>query len=168
VEYILRLPPVIGKRRVEQLASRARAEVGALSGQQRTVHHFVVRELPRHGRAMAPEMIAVNVGLQTQEVTAILDYLEAKKGFLFRNNEGTLLWSVKWVWPGLELAEELAGDVAFQAPFDLTVGLSVGSSWLLVGAGVGVVAEPGANDGVQGSVELAVTVAVEPVACHSA
>ena len=90
---VLRLPPGIGTKRVEQLAARARAEAGALSAQHRAVHHFVVRELPRHGRAMAPETIADSLGLPTHEVAAILADLEAKKGFLFRNDEGSVVWA---------------------------------------------------------------------------
>jgi hypothetical protein len=91
--YILRLPPGIGTKRVEQLAARARAEVGALSVKQRAVHHFVVRELPRHGRAMAPATIAESLDLATDEVAAILADLEAKKGFLFRNDHGSVVWA---------------------------------------------------------------------------
>lgn len=90
---ILRLPPAIGKKRVEQLAVRARAEAGEISAQNRAVHHFVVRELPRHGHPMPPQTIAESLGLPTDEVTVILADLEARKGFLFRNEDGAVVWA---------------------------------------------------------------------------
>ena len=66
-------------------------------------------------------------------------------------------------WWVLEEPEELSGDVALEASLDLAVGLSFGSASLGVGAGGGVVAEPAEHNDVQGLVELAIPVAVEPV-----
>jgi hypothetical protein len=91
--HILRLPPAIGQKRVNQLAARARAEVGELSAEHRAIHHFVVSELPRHGSAMPPQTIAESLGLPTDEVAAILADLESRKGFLFRNDDGEVVWA---------------------------------------------------------------------------
>jgi hypothetical protein len=90
---ILRLPPAIGTKRVGQLAARARAEVGGLPARHRAVHHFVVAELPRHGRQLSPRTIAEHLGLPVEETIAILADLEARKGFLFRNEEGAVVWA---------------------------------------------------------------------------
>ena len=90
---ILRLPPTMGRKRVAQLAERARREVGAVSALHRAVHHFVVRELPRWGGAMPPQEIAAGLGLSSKEVTEILADLEARKGFLFRNEDGAVAWA---------------------------------------------------------------------------
>ena len=90
---ILRLPPAIGRKRVGQLAERAREVAGAVSAQHRAVHHFVVRELPRLGMPMPPQHIADGLDLPLPTVTGILADLEARKGFLIRNEDGEVVWA---------------------------------------------------------------------------
>lgn len=91
--HILRIPPQLGRWRIAKLADRARKEVGALSDQHRLVHHFVVQELPRVGGPLAPDVVAEATELTGSQVTKILDDLEAKKGFLFRNERGDVVWA---------------------------------------------------------------------------
>lgn len=91
--HILRLPDQVGSRRVRQLAERAREVVGEVSPQHRAVHHFVVRELPRFGRPMPPEHIADGLDLPVATVVEILADLEARKGFLFRGDDGAVVWA---------------------------------------------------------------------------
>ena len=67
--------------------------VGEVSSQHRTVHHFVVRELPRFGRPMPPGHIADGLGLPVATVAGILVDLEARKGFLFRGRDGAVVWA---------------------------------------------------------------------------
>jgi hypothetical protein len=90
--HILRLPAGLGKRSVGELSERAREVVGLLSAEHRAVHLFVARELPRLGRPIPSETIAEGVDLPLATVTVILDELEARKGFLFRNEEGAVVW----------------------------------------------------------------------------
>ena len=91
--HILRLPPGIARKKVGQLGKRARAEVGVLSAEHRAVHHFVVRELPRFGKPMPPDFIAENLDLPLATTTTILAELEAKKAFLFRDEDGAVAWA---------------------------------------------------------------------------
>jgi len=91
--HIIRLPPAIGRKRVDQLAERARAEVGAVSTPHRRVHHFVVRELPRFGRPIPPQAIAEGLDLPLPTVIEILTELEARKSFLFRDEDGSVIWA---------------------------------------------------------------------------
>lgn len=90
---ILRLPPAIGRKRVGQLAERAREVVGAVSAQHRAVHHFIVRELPRLGTPMPPQHIADCLDLPLPAVIGTLADLEAGKGFLVRNEDGAVVWA---------------------------------------------------------------------------
>ena len=76
-----------------KLARRAQAEVGAVSLQHRAVHHFVVRELPRCGGPMPPQMIAEGLGMPPDLVQGVLAELEARKCFLFRNEDGEVVWA---------------------------------------------------------------------------
>ena len=69
--HMIRLPPMIGTRRVGQLADRARGEVGALSEEHRAVHHFVVRELPRVGAPLPPQLVAESLNLRLAHVDMI-------------------------------------------------------------------------------------------------
>lgn len=64
------------------------------------------------------------------------------------------------------MAEELAGDVALQAAFDLAGALALRDSPLDVFDGLGVLAHADHHDGVQGAVELAVTETAQPVTSH--
>jgi hypothetical protein len=66
------------------------------------------------------------------------------------------------------LAEELSGDVALQAAFDVTDRLALGHAALHVGLGLGVLAHADQHDGVQRAVELPVAATVQPVADHGA
>ncbi len=90
--HILRLPPVLGKRSVGELSERAREVVGHLSDDHRAVHLFVASELPRLGGPVPPKTIAEGLDLSLATVRVILDELEARKGFLFRNEEGAVVW----------------------------------------------------------------------------
>ncbi len=90
---IVRLPPALGRKRVGQLAERAREVVGGVSAQHRVVHHFVVRELPQFGTPMPPQHIAAGLDLPLPTVIEILADLEARKGFLIRNGDGDVLWA---------------------------------------------------------------------------
>src|SRR5215831_16049575 len=58
---------------------------------------------------------------------------------------------------------EVAGEVALDASADFAVGFALGAASFDVGQGLGVAPHPGHGDLVQGSVELTVTEAVEPV-----
>ena len=50
-------------------------------------------ELPRSGRPLAPEAIATALRLPVECVVGLLDDLEKRKLFLFRNPEGEVAWA---------------------------------------------------------------------------
>ena len=91
--HILRLPPAIGRKRVGQLAEGLGLRSVSCRAQHRRVHHFVVRELPRFGRPMPPQTIAEGLDLPLPTVIQILTDLEARKIFLFRDEEGSVVWA---------------------------------------------------------------------------
>lgn len=93
VRHMLRLPPMIGTKRLAELAERARVEVGALSAEHRSVHHFVVRELPRADGPLPPEVVAEHLDLSLERVIQIFDDWEAKKAILFRDDQGAVVWA---------------------------------------------------------------------------
>lgn len=91
--HMLRLPPAVSKRAVGKMAERAEAETAALSEQHRAVHHFVVRELPRVGEPLRPEVVAESLKLAPTRVIEILDELEAKKAYVYRDEHGAVVWA---------------------------------------------------------------------------
>ena len=80
------------------------------------------------------------------------------EGARFRRSPRWLIEAV-----GFEHAEQVAGDVTFEAALDLARSLAFGGAFGGVGTGRGVVLQAGQHDGVQRAVELAVTAAVEAV-----
>jgi hypothetical protein len=57
------------------------------------VRYYVVLELPRAGRPLAPVAIARALGLSEPRVRAILEELERNLFFLVRNEEGAVTWA---------------------------------------------------------------------------
>jgi hypothetical protein len=57
------------------------------------VRDYVVLELPRFGKPIPPEHIAENLKLPMGRVKGVLDELERNMTFLFRNEEGSVVWA---------------------------------------------------------------------------
>lgn len=91
--HIVPLPSIVGRKRVEALSRRARAESEALTGEQQAVHHYVVEALPKNEGRLSPETVAEELQLPVTRVVEILAELEAKKAFLFRDEQGAVLWA---------------------------------------------------------------------------
>lgn len=91
--HIVPLPSIVGTKRVEALSRRAQSESEALSDEHRAVHHFVVEALPNVEGPLSPETVAEELRLPLPRVIQILDELEAKKAFLFRDEQGAVTWA---------------------------------------------------------------------------
>ena len=91
--HILALPGSLLEKRVARAARRFEEELAFLTGDHRRVHHLVVRELPAHGRPMEPGWVAGEVGLAEDRVRAILQELEENMAFLYRNQDGAVVWA---------------------------------------------------------------------------
>lgn len=57
------------------------------------VHHFAVKELPYAGKPLSPDVISKRMGIPVDQITDILDDLEKRMTFLFRNNKGAVTWA---------------------------------------------------------------------------
>jgi transcription antitermination factor NusG len=87
------VPRVLWRGMIMQEVGKTEKRLGFITPEHRTVHHFVVRELPRIGGPVAPEYVAQGVGLPVERVNVILDDLEAAMTFLFRNEEKAVSWA---------------------------------------------------------------------------
>ena len=91
--YIINVPPFLWEKQIFRMKRRLQAEYSSLSKEHHSVHHFVVRELPKAGKPLSPELIADRLDIPVDRVRTILDDLEKGMTFLFRNNKGEVAWA---------------------------------------------------------------------------
>jgi hypothetical protein len=87
------VPTFLLKRRMRKAQKKFETELSFMTEEHRLVHHFVVRELPYVGKPLSLEFAATRLGLPIERVNAILDDLEKHMTFLFRNNQGEVVWA---------------------------------------------------------------------------
>ena len=90
---MLPIPWALFTRVMRREASKTGRALGGLDDEHRRVHHFVVRELPRQGKPLAPEIVAAALDLPLARVIAILDELERRLIFLFRPGGREVVWA---------------------------------------------------------------------------
>ena len=73
--------------------ARKMAKRPALEPDERRVQHFAVREIPRRGEAIAPEVFAGELELPLEEVHRILDELERRMTYLCRRGTEDVVWA---------------------------------------------------------------------------
>ncbi len=91
--HMLPVPASLLEKRAEKGGRKIREELAFMTGDHRRVHHFIVREMPSFGRPIDPKLIAGGVDLTEERVTTIHQELEERKLFLFRNDEGAVVWA---------------------------------------------------------------------------
>jgi len=91
--YIINMPPVLWEKQISKVKRKLQTEYSLLSKEHHSVHHFVVRELPYVGKPLSPELVADKLGIPVDRVRTILGDLEKRMTFLFRNNNGEVVWA---------------------------------------------------------------------------
>src|SRR5512133_2553646 len=86
--YLVPLPPAIWKRQMGGPVS-----LPWMSADHRRIRNYLVLELPRAGKPLAPASIAAALDLPVEKVIHILENLERHKAFLFRNAAGEVSWA---------------------------------------------------------------------------
>jgi hypothetical protein len=81
----------------EQHVEQAPKEIAKTLSFMTNVHHlirnFVVRELPRVGKPLSPELISEELDLSLSKTIETLDELEKNLFFLVRNQQGEVTWA---------------------------------------------------------------------------
>lgn len=90
---MLRVPLALLRRSMKAGAAKTRRVLGGLDDQQRRVHHFVVRDLPRLAKPMPPEQIAEALEMNLDRVIEIVNELERRLIFLFRPGGRDVVWA---------------------------------------------------------------------------
>jgi len=76
-----------------EVPEKARDRLDFMTDEHHLVRRFVVRELPRIGEPIGPEVISRSLNLSPRRTAEILDELEARLFFLVRNEEGKVSWT---------------------------------------------------------------------------
>ena len=91
--YTINVPPFIWEKQIYKAKEKFEKEFGYLSKEHRLVHHFVVKELPFHGKPLTPEYIADHLKMAADVINVLLDNLEKRKTFLYRNSDKNVVWA---------------------------------------------------------------------------
>ena len=91
--FLIPIPPSLWTKQIAKAERKFQDRLSFLTEDHRAVHHTVVRELPRYGAPMPPEVIADKSGIPLDRVTALMDELERNMAFLVRNDEGAVIWA---------------------------------------------------------------------------
>lgn len=91
--YLLPVPGPLWQREVRRGSAAARKNLGFMSADHQRVRDFVVLELPRRGEVLSPDLIADQLELPLDRVGMILEELEARMTFLYRDEKGDVLWA---------------------------------------------------------------------------
>jgi len=91
--FVLRIPRSIWQQEVARSARAGEKSLAFMTDDHHKVRDFVVREMPRIAKPIPPETIAQGLGMELEQVIPILDELEKKLTFLYRDDEGAVIWA---------------------------------------------------------------------------
>ena len=91
--YMIPIPRMLWRMQVSRRGEKIGAGLGFMSEEHHRVRNFVVRELPGAGQPLSPGFIAERLELTIDRVEAILDELEKRMTFLFRDGRGSVVWA---------------------------------------------------------------------------
>jgi hypothetical protein len=91
--HMIPIPRFLWERQVRDRARAAEGRLKFMTEDHHRVRDFVVREIPAAGGPLSPELIAERLGLSLEKTIRILDELEKRLFFLFRNEAGAVTWA---------------------------------------------------------------------------
>ena len=90
---VVELPRQTWEQHLAEAPQHGQARLRFMSEAHHQVRTFVVRELPRYGKPMEPEVISRALLLPIARVEGLLDELESNLFFLVRNRQGAVTWA---------------------------------------------------------------------------
>ena len=91
--YMVPIPRMLLRMQVSKRGEKIGAGLGFMSEEHHRVRNFVVSELPGAGEPLSPGFIAERLDLTIDRVVGILDELEKRMTFLFRDGRGSVAWA---------------------------------------------------------------------------
>ncbi len=87
------IPRETWEKHVKQAPEDIAKTLSFMTKAHHLIRYFVVRELPRFGMPLSPELISKELDMSLAETTDILDELEKNLFFLVRNEHGDVIWA---------------------------------------------------------------------------
>ncbi len=91
--YILGVPPFLWEKQIQRAVRKVERSTRFMTAEHRLVHHYVVKELPRYSKPMAPDLVARRLNLDPARTVEILEDLERHLTFVYRDKEGKVTWA---------------------------------------------------------------------------
>lgn len=90
---ITEIPRQVWESHLAQISDHGPARLSFMSADHHRIRYFVVKELPRIGEPIPPELISQRLQLPLGQVNDILEELERNLFFLVRNEQGAVSWA---------------------------------------------------------------------------
>jgi len=87
------IPRQTWEQHLEQAPKDIAKTLSFMTNAHHLIRNFVVRELPRNGKPLSPELISAELNLSLSKTIEILDELEKNLFFLVRNQQGDVTWA---------------------------------------------------------------------------
>lgn len=87
------IPQKDWERGLSEVPQHIKGMLDFMSEEHHLVRNFVVRELPEVGAPLSPVFIAQKLNLPVSRMNTILEELEKHLTFLFRNEQGSVIWA---------------------------------------------------------------------------
>jgi hypothetical protein len=91
--FVLKVPPALWQKKLAKAEAKTRAALAFMTPDHCRVHHHVVSRLPMWGRPLPPAQVAADLEMDTSRVVSLLDELERRLTFVFRNPAGEVTWA---------------------------------------------------------------------------
>ncbi len=91
--FMIPIPARFWQGRISGTARKTSSGIARLSEEYHQVRDFVVREMHRADEPLSPAFIGQQLNLPAHQVNTILDDLEKRLFFLFRNEQGAVTWA---------------------------------------------------------------------------
>jgi hypothetical protein len=92
-KYLLRVPGFAWKAQVGDSAKENALRLDFMTEEHHRVRDFVVTEIVAKGLPLTPVHISQALQIDIRRVIEILDKLESRMTFLFRNPDGDVVWA---------------------------------------------------------------------------
>ena len=90
---ILEIPRAEWEGHLADVPGHMQTRLSFMSPAHHAVRYFAVRELPRRGEPLPPELIAEGLDMPLDLTQAVLEDLEKKLFFLVRDERGAVAWA---------------------------------------------------------------------------
>jgi len=87
------IPQKDWERGLPEVQQHIKGRLDFMSEEHHLVRNLVVKELPKVGAPLSPVFIAQKLNLPVSRVNVILEELEKHLTFLFRNDQGAVIWA---------------------------------------------------------------------------